>query len=198
MNTRGGKCCSRWVGHQLDRDAPGRPADYSRLPDRTDLRDQLQRCSMFPGRVRNLDFKTDTNGTKLPYWFGNPGAFQQPCQLGVNPATRYWMHRSFDTGAGYLGGYNTTTTGPGFHRFDFSTFKKFQFSERFSMQFRAEFFNILNHPNFNAPGFGGNGVVSIGGSPTSHSSQLRRNWFDARCSIRSEADSICSETVLLG
>ena len=32
------------------------------------------------------------------------------------------------------------------------------------MQFRSEFFNILNHPNFNAPGFGGNGVVAIGGS----------------------------------
>jgi len=25
-------------------------------------------------------------------------------------------------------------------------------------------FNILNHPNFNAPNFGGNGVNSIGGS----------------------------------
>ena len=32
------------------------------------------------------------------------------------------------------------------------------------MEFRAEFFNIVNHPNFNAPGFGGNGVVSIANS----------------------------------
>ena len=54
--------------------------------------------------------------------------------------------------------------GPGFHRFDFSVFKGFQLTERFSLQFRAEFFNILNHPNFNAPDFGGNGVVAIGGS----------------------------------
>jgi hypothetical protein len=43
-------------------------------------------------------------------------------------------------------------------------------SDRFSMQFRAEFFNVLNHPNFNAPGFGGNGVVSIGGSTLYNSS----------------------------
>lgn len=56
------------------------------------------------------------------------------------------------------------TVTPGFHNFDFSTFKVFKFNERFSSEFRAEFFNILNHPNFNAPGFGGNGVVSISGS----------------------------------
>jgi hypothetical protein len=43
-------------------------------------------------------------------------------------------------------------------------FKGFQLSDRFSMQFRAEVFNILNHPNFNAPNFGGNGVVAVGGS----------------------------------
>ena len=29
------------------------------------------------------------------------------------------------------------------------------------MQFRAEFFNIFNHPTFNAPNFGGNGVTSV-------------------------------------
>ncbi len=55
-------------------------------------------------------------------------------------------------------------TGPGFHRLDFSLFKQFPITERFRMEFRSEFFNILNHPNFNAPNFGGNGVVAIGGS----------------------------------
>jgi hypothetical protein len=66
-----------------------------------------------------------------------------------------------------LGGPGASTTvGPGFHRFDFSAFKNFPIHEAFSLQFRAEFFNIFNHPNFNAPNFGGNGVTAIGGSGT--------------------------------
>ena len=64
-----------------------------------------------------------------------------------------------------LGGPGTTSThGPGFHRFDFSAFKNFPIHEAISLQFRAEFFNILNHPNFNSPNFGGNGVTAIGNS----------------------------------
>jgi hypothetical protein len=59
--------------------------------------------------------------------------------------------------------------GPGFHRLDFSAFKAVQLNERWSAQFRAEFFNILNHPNFNAPNFGGNGVTAISGSGTYNS-----------------------------
>jgi len=62
-----------------------------------------------------------------------------------------------------LGGV-TQAPGPGFHRLDFSIFKDFPFNEKRKLQFRTEIFNIFNHPNFNAPGFGGNGVVSIGGS----------------------------------
>ena len=120
------------------------------------------------GQSQKLGFHTDTNG-KLS-WFGNPGAFTQPCELGVNPPTPSGCVAT--TGTNVLGGYNTITTGPGFHRFDFSTFKAFQLSDRFSMQFRAEFFNILNHPNFNAPGFGGNGVVAISNSTNFNSSNF--------------------------
>ena len=60
------------------------------------------------------------------------------------------MHsdRRWPRPAGWL---PTQIAGPPFKRLDFSTFKDFKLNERFSMQFRAEFFNILNHPNFNAP-----------------------------------------------
>ncbi len=111
-----------------------------------------------PGESQKLGLHLDGNN-KLS-WFGNPNAFQQPCPLGQSgtagciPAT----------GAALLGGNPATTTGPPIKTFDFSAFKAFQLTERFSMQFRSEFFNIFNHPNFNAPNFGGNGVVGISGS----------------------------------
>ena len=42
--------------------------------------------------------------------------------------------------------------GPSFQNVDLSAGKVFRFRERFSAQFRAEFFNILNHPNQGTPG----------------------------------------------
>src|SRR5271165_2259991 len=45
----------------------------------------------------------------------------------------------------------------GFKNLDFSLAKNFHFGERLRMQFRAEFFNILNHPNFANPYGGQNG-----------------------------------------
>ena len=53
---------------------------------------------------------------------------------------------------GYLG--RNTLIGPGLVSFDFSLFKNNyikRISDRFNAQFRAEFFNILNHPNFAPP-----------------------------------------------
>ncbi|HXP43391.1 MAG TPA: hypothetical protein VN833_24280, partial [Candidatus Acidoferrales bacterium] len=93
----------------------------------------------------------DSNG-KLSF-FGNPAAFSQPTPCTALPCP-----------LSAIGGPPDQIAGPPFKRLDFSTFKDMRLSERFMLQFRAEFFNIVNHPNFNAPNFGGNGVVAISGS----------------------------------
>ncbi len=65
-------------------------------------------------------------------WF-NPNAFILP------PAGTY----------GNLG--RGVFTGPGLAEMDISLFKNTAISERTSLQFRAEFFNVLNHPNLGPP-----------------------------------------------
>lgn len=107
-----------------------------------------------------LGLHKDSNG--VLNWIGNPKAFNQPCELGVNPPTPTGCVPL--TGAAALGQAPGQIAGPGFHRLDFSVFKNVKINERWSAQFRTEIFNILNHPNFNSPGFGGNGVVAIGGA----------------------------------
>ena len=126
---------------------------------------------LLPGQNPKLGIKDTTlGGYHGPFWIGNPAAFSQPCQLGgtslsaLAPIPGSSLNCVPLTGAAALGSKPGQIVGPGFHRFDFSLFKAFQITERVSLQFRSEFFNILNHPNFNAPNFGGNGVVSVGGS----------------------------------
>jgi len=46
----------------------------------------------------------------------------------------------------------------GFKNLDLSVFKDWKFRERYDAQFRAEFFNIFNHPNFANPGGLGSGA----------------------------------------
>ena len=117
-------------------------------------------------------------------WIGNPAAFNQPCELGVSPPTPTGCLPF--TGAAALGSKPGQIPGPGLQTFDFSLFKALQLNERWSAQFRAEMFNILNHPTFNSPNFGGNGVVAIGGSGTYNSTTFgeigstRFNPYDPR------------------
>ena len=109
--------------------------------------------AIFSGKPLKIGLHTDGNG-KLS-WFDNlnVSAFADPAAcVTVGSCT-----------AANLGGV-TQVPGPGFHRLDFSIFKNFPINEKRKLQFRTEIFNLTNHPNFNAPGFGGNGVVSIGGS----------------------------------
>lgn len=66
------------------------------------------------------------------YWF-NPKAFSQTLPLRLGTSGRNIIR------------------GPGYANWDMSLFKNFALQERTSLQFRAEFFNSLNHPRFNPP-----------------------------------------------
>jgi hypothetical protein len=73
----------------------------------------------------------------------NAAAFANPPAAGTVGQTNYAV----------LGGSPTQYLGPGFHRLDFSLFKEFQTSERTDLEFRTEFFNITNTPQFTFPSF---------------------------------------------
>jgi len=81
----------------------------------------------------------------LPHWTPNTG-YLNPMAF-LNPANGLF---------GNLG--RDQVYGPGFWNTDFSLSKIFAVREQLSLQFRAEFFNIFNHPNFALP----TNVVNIG------------------------------------
>jgi hypothetical protein len=71
-------------------------------------------------------------------------------------------------------------TGPGLATWDFSAFKDIRLRERLNLQFRAEFFNILNRANFNTPNavtFTPTGVSPTAGLITSTSTTSRQIQF---------------------
>jgi hypothetical protein len=132
----------------------GQPITFA-CPSRTNASSAGATNGCYDLRVAGQDPKRgihiDANGKTS--FFGNPAAWAQPAPCTALPCPR-----------SVLGGGQGLIAGPTFKRFDFSTFKDMQLSERFRLQFRAEFFNLFNHPNFNAPDFGGNGVIAISGS----------------------------------
>ena len=77
-------------------------------------------------------------------------------------------------------------TGPFFWDIDFSTIKDTKLSERFTLQFRAEFFNIFNHSNWGlptapaaftqAPNGGGN-INPVAGQITTIAAPMRQIQF---------------------
>jgi hypothetical protein len=84
-----------------------------------------------------------------------PG-FAGPLYPGGSTAQRvaeYFNPAAFSApAAGYVGNAGRDSlTGPAFADWDFSLLKSTQLAERARLQFRAEFFNILNHTNLQLP-----------------------------------------------
>lgn len=77
-----------------------------------------------------------------------------------DPRRERWFDTSFNTAGGawatpaqytYGNGGRNTLYGPGRVNWDFSLFKNFPIGERFNLQFRSEFFNMFNTPQFGLP-----------------------------------------------
>jgi hypothetical protein len=151
-----------WSANWITTLQGGQPLSLSNCPTATTAGTTCRDVRV-AGQDPKLGLYTDSQNQLN--WIGNAKAFNQPCQLGTNgPIPNSPPGCIPYTGSAVLGFAGPVTTGPGFRRLDFSLFKAIQLNDRFSMQFRTEFFNILNHPNFNAPNFGGIGVVAISGS----------------------------------
>jgi len=81
--------------------------------------------------------------------------------------------------------------GPDMVNFDFSAYKTFHMGERFGLTFRAEFFNIFNHPNFNLPNVGSGGGSSGAGIVNFSCT----NTLPTDCSARSPGGAAITQTI---
>jgi len=72
--------------------------------------------------------------------FFNPAAFRRPVATAASPEL-----------FGNAG--RNSLIGPSFKSLDLSLLKNFRLTEKVRVQFRAESFNVLNHPNFQVPVF---------------------------------------------
>ena len=79
-----------------------------------------------------------------PFRVANPAAFAVPAAGTYGDAGRNILRSS------------------GLQQLDVGLFKTMKATERVSVQFRAEFFNVYNHPNFATPAASGNNLLTAG------------------------------------
>ena len=80
---------------------------------------------------------------KLDQWF-NVNCFGAPPAWGFGSESRV----------------DSSLRADGLKNFDFAVFKKTTFGEKMGLEFRTEFFNLFNHPQFGFPGTGFNGSTN--------------------------------------
>jgi hypothetical protein len=81
-----------------------------------------------------------------PFRVANPAAFAIPAASTYGNAGRNILRAS------------------GLHQLDLGLHKTVRVNERFAVQFRAELFNVYNHPNFATPAASGNNLLTAGSS----------------------------------
>ena len=110
-------------------------------------------ASLQTGRPIPIVTSNDTTGRFYFNQRPNVVAGMNPTLPNWNPVSGYLNPQAFSQPAsgtfGDLG--RNSIYGPGYRNLDFSLSKNTRLFERVNLQLRAEFFNILNHPNFALP-----------------------------------------------
>ncbi len=89
----------------------------------------------------------------VPNLTGVPVYGTNACAGSTTPCRSWLTFGAFSLPAtGTFGSVTKNSfTGPNFVTFDLSLARRFKLSERADLQFRAEYFNVFNHTNFNTP-----------------------------------------------
>ncbi|HEX2712972.1 MAG TPA: hypothetical protein VHM88_12300, partial [Candidatus Acidoferrales bacterium] len=143
--------------------------------------------SAFPFTVRHAD---NRSGNGAIFSADRPNiASGRGCTILGDP-TKWFDPAVFQpAAAGFYGNAGRNICrGPDFKNLDFSVLKDTRIGERLTVQFRSEFFNLTNHPNFGPPvnsqnpnGAGGNGdFVFSGTSPIDSAGRIFRTVNTSR------------------
>jgi hypothetical protein len=107
----------------------------------------------FPVGIGESDDNSLTgSGSDEPDYFGHL-MIQNPRKAGINGPNQYFSPQVFGPEPiGQFGNANARFFhGPGFNNWDVGLHKDTAITEHTSLQFRAEFFNVFNHAQFNSP-----------------------------------------------
>ncbi len=108
--------------------------------------------------VSNSDCGGEVANCSRPTLVGNPNA--KPCIPGTLFNTCAFAHNTVQGTFGNAG--RNIIEGPGYKTWDTALVKQFPIREQMHLEFRAEFFNILNHVNYL---FGQFGAISVAPTP---------------------------------
>jgi len=93
-----------------------------------------------------------TYNKRNPSQFLNLGSFAMPCTSGATLDTYNGFADDCIPGTRHYGNLGRNSlSGPTFKQWDVAIYKDTAITERVNLQLRADFFNILNHPNFSNP-----------------------------------------------
>jgi hypothetical protein len=148
LNQRGvaGKIIGGWQVNGITSMRGGFPSDL-----RTNLLPPIFNTFNVPDRVPGE--KTQVASNRGVDGFFNAAAFRQPATTPSRTGAN--IQKIGNAGRRFV-------RGPGSVNFDFSLFKTTEITERQSLQFRVEFFNLTNTPTFFLPAGNNNSMTCVG------------------------------------